>query len=573
MGRRNRTPDERAPLVGPLFSWELLRLARRGQAVRSRTFLLVVLLVTYALFGLVWFWKQPLRNWLFGGATLDIKDSAQFADTFVLTILLAQMAVVVVLAPAYGAGVIAEEKERRSLGLLLTTQLTEREVVLGKFLGRVVLLVNLLVAGLPMLMLVQLSGGVDVVFVLTGYALTATTAVLLGAVGMVVGVRARNVRSAMLKAYGFTGVYAVGGCPYLMPFTPHGFLVFVYIVRGSGGAYELVTAAYAGAQLTLAAILVWVTVRRVGELRKRTEAGRPERRRRPVAERTAEPVAERRPWESRADPDRAAPPRRRPPDREEWTEPEPPLRPPRVWAHDPLAWKERYVVGVVESAEDRQYREAGCTAVALALGVVVILFLTGAGAYLERPRGEARPIGPWAAGGMIAVGTWILGAATGAAGSLCRERQRQTLDSLLTLPVDRARIVWAKWRAAAPRGWAVGLIGAVLGLLGFAPVCLAAAGPVAVVAILAVVLFPLIGFAFAVSCAMWLSGRCATTNRAMLFLVPVLVGVVFGPWVWWEVVEVPELFTAGLLLASAGMALCGAWLYRATVRELTGGVP
>src|SRR2546430_14539873 len=104
---------DRAPLVGPLFSWELLRLARRGQTVRSRTFLLLVLLATYAVFGLVWFWRQPVRHWLLGGATLDIRDSAAFADHFVLTILLAQMAVVVVLAPAHGAGVIAEEKEPR----------------------------------------------------------------------------------------------------------------------------------------------------------------------------------------------------------------------------------------------------------------------------------------------------------------------------------------------------------------------------------------------------------------------------------------------------------------------------
>jgi hypothetical protein len=113
----------------------------------------------------------------------------------------------------------------------------------------------------------------------------------------------------------------------------------------------------------------------------------------------------------------------------------------------------------------------------------------------------------------------------------------------------------------------------LLGLLGVAPVSAGAAGPVAILVPLAVLLFPLAGFGFVVSCAMWLSGRCATTNRAMLLLMPVLVGVVFGPWLWWEVVEAPAGFAAGLLLTSAAMVACGAWLYRATVRELTGGVP
>src|SRR5262249_39058683 len=157
----------------------------------------------------------------------------------------------------------------------------------------------------------------------------------------------------------------------------------------------------------------------------RTEAGRPERpRRRPVAERaaepSAEPVANSRPWESHSEPDRPAPRRRRPPDREEWAEPEPLQRRPRLWRDDPLGWKERHVVGFMETADDRQFREAGCIAVVLALAVVLLLFCTGVGSYSDRSYGEARPIGSWAAGGMIAIGAWLLGTATVAAGSLCR---------------------------------------------------------------------------------------------------------------------------------------------------------
>lgn len=553
MGARDRAAGGRAPLVGPLFAWELLRLARRGQTVRARTLLLVVLLATYAVFGLVWFWKQPLRDWLIGGATLDINDSALFADTFVLTILLAQMAVVCVLAPAYGAGVIAEEKERRSLGLLLTTQLTEREVVVGKFLGRVVLLVSVLVAGLPMIMLVHLSGGVDVVFVLAGYAVTATTAVLLAAVGMLVGVGARGVRTALYRAYGFTVVYVLLG----FQASPHGFLLLLYGMRVGAFPYEEATALYAGLQLAVSLVLVWMAVREVRWLRTGSRSGtpKPPRARRPRRREVARAV------------------HRLDPDRDDAHEPVRRADRPRIRDSDPLWWKERYVTGFVESREEREYRKAKGYGVAVAWAAVGVLFLVGIAVNAARGSDSGVPVGVWVSGGAVAAGAWLLGAGVVAAGSLCRERQRQTLDSLLSLPVDRGAIVWAKWRAAVVRGWPAGVVAAVLGLLGFAPALAAAAPAVALLGVAAMLAVPVAGFVLVVSAAVWLSGRCATTNRAVLLLMPVLAGVVFGPWVWWEVVENAAAFAVGLLAAAAVMAAAAAWLYRAAVRELTGGVP
>src|SRR5206468_3238266 len=63
---------------------------------------------------------------------------------------------------------------------------------------------------------------------------------------------------------------------------------------------------------------------------------------------------------------------------------------------------------------------------------------------------------------------YVVGVAFRAAACVVRERQMQTLDMLLTIPVERRTILYAKWLGALYKGWAwVGLlcIDLVTGLL------------------------------------------------------------------------------------------------------------
>src|SRR5262249_60934626 len=68
---------------------------------------------------------------------------------------------VLVLPPAYLAGAIAEEKDRRTLPLLFLTPLYDREIVLGKLFARLAHLGGVLLTGVPILSLLLLWGGVD----------------------------------------------------------------------------------------------------------------------------------------------------------------------------------------------------------------------------------------------------------------------------------------------------------------------------------------------------------------------------------------------------------------------------
>src|SRR5262249_54855100 len=127
-----------------------------------------------ALCWVYWEWQTQINAGR--GEALDAAtEMPRFAGRFFAACLLMQFAAVLLLTPIYAAGAIAEEKERRTLEFLLATDLSGREIVLGKFISRVANLALLVATTLPILGLTQLWGGVDPTLVLAGFVLTAAT--------------------------------------------------------------------------------------------------------------------------------------------------------------------------------------------------------------------------------------------------------------------------------------------------------------------------------------------------------------------------------------------------------------
>lgn len=76
-----------------------------------------------------------------------------------LVVSLLQMLVAAFLTPAFAAGAISGERERRTLAVLLTTPLSPLNILVGKVLSSSALLVLLVVVTLPLYSLVFLFGG------------------------------------------------------------------------------------------------------------------------------------------------------------------------------------------------------------------------------------------------------------------------------------------------------------------------------------------------------------------------------------------------------------------------------
>ena len=104
---------------------------------------------------------------------------------------------VTLLTPAYVAGAIAADKEKRTLEFLFATDLRNREIVLSKLGARLANLVLFLLAGLPILSFVQFLGGVDPNLVLAGFAATGMTMLGLAAVSILFSVICRRPRDAI----------------------------------------------------------------------------------------------------------------------------------------------------------------------------------------------------------------------------------------------------------------------------------------------------------------------------------------------------------------------------------------
>src|SRR5262245_2685429 len=149
----------RPSLFGPLVWWELVRLARRGHAARVRVLLLYALLLGLVGFGVVWSYLHagsPFRLFLGESPPLPAPQATEFAGWLALVLLEAQLLLVAVVTPAYAVAAVAEEKDRQTLSLLLTTELNDHEIVWGKAVARVLFVLSAVAAGVPVVLLALL---------------------------------------------------------------------------------------------------------------------------------------------------------------------------------------------------------------------------------------------------------------------------------------------------------------------------------------------------------------------------------------------------------------------------------
>jgi ABC-type transport system involved in multi-copper enzyme maturation permease subunit len=404
----------------PVVRFDLVRSSRRNR------FLVLRCAYAVALLGLLfWFHWQWFKNWgdfesLFSQQNIAVAEMPRFAASFFAMFLTLQYLVVLLLTPVYLGGAIAEEKEQRTLEYLLATDLNDREIVFSKLAARLAGVGLLLLTGLPVLALTQLWGGVDPALLLAGFAITGATVVSLGSLALLNSVFARRPLDAVVRTYVYLALFLVfGGC---IPGLNFGHPVTAYWVVAEGFAANNGDAGFLLRMATIftlihllgAIVFLYLAVRNL----------------RPAALRTADPnlpspVARSLPARHAAD-RMAARPRER-----------------RQLRADALLWKEMYV-----EQEFRWDRLNPLVALGLlffaviAVSVGITILLVG----LSTGSGVAEPMNTWlrSVGTPIACIMFVV-MALYAASTVSRERERQTLDSLLLVPEDWRRVLRSKW--------------------------------------------------------------------------------------------------------------------------------
>jgi ABC-type transport system involved in multi-copper enzyme maturation permease subunit len=498
-----------AGLFGPMPLFELVRTSRRGRFHLLR--LVFVLLLLLSLWLAFQHFQAKIVKWQGRTDVADVaadrrQELSRFAETFFFAFLGVQFAAVLLVTPAWLGGAVAEEKDRRRLEFLLATSLGNGEIVLGKLAAGLGSLGLLLLAGLPVLAMMQFWGGIDPNLVLAGYAVTGVTMLSLGALTMLCSVHARKPRDAVLMTYLVLVVFGVVSvlCRFLMRESVLGWSWLAWVADGNLGIvlYQVRQRWYEDRFLdsTLPKLLLRYGVfHAVAALLCVTAAVLRLRR--------------------------AAWPRSRPA-RGTWLGR---LRLPRpAPALRPMLWKELFVEPGLRLG---RFGWVCVVLVVLASLVPVVWHYVGHhyhGAYIR----DAIDI--WGrllvtAGACLA----LLGVAVHAAGSVSSERERHTLDSLLTTPLPLREILLAKWLGSILSVRRTGLA-----LLAVWLVCTGVGGRRGVALLVYAVAWVVYAGCFAMI-GLWFSVTCRSTRRATLWTLGALVVLGLGHWLPWLFVWQP----------------------------------
>ncbi|MFV2066226.1 MAG: ABC transporter permease [Pirellulales bacterium] len=181
-------------LLGPVFSAEVVTSARRARYFVLRTAYALILLL------LLWSTYETARL-TSSSLDLNIRQTAELTASFFSSFAYLQLVTVLLVGPAIAAGTIAEERQRRTIEYLFATDLSNREIILDKLAGRLLLITYLIVVGLPILATFRLLGGISLNVLLLLFVVTTSTMLAVSAVSVSLSVWSTKARDAVLRTY------------------------------------------------------------------------------------------------------------------------------------------------------------------------------------------------------------------------------------------------------------------------------------------------------------------------------------------------------------------------------------
>jgi ABC-type transport system involved in multi-copper enzyme maturation permease subunit len=175
-------------LENPVLQRELLVNLRMPRAF-------VLLFFYVGLLGMVVYIAWPQQR------ELDLTTNPEAAKRLVNLFFLGQYLLASLMAPSFAAGAITGEKERRSYEMLLASPLQPSAVVIGKLLASMSHLALLIVASLPIIVLCLPLGGVSVYEVLAAYLALILSVVTFGMISLACSSYFSRTVSALLVSY------------------------------------------------------------------------------------------------------------------------------------------------------------------------------------------------------------------------------------------------------------------------------------------------------------------------------------------------------------------------------------
>jgi ABC-type transport system involved in multi-copper enzyme maturation permease subunit len=194
-------------LVSRLWSNPIVLKELRGRMRGWRAVIILIaqLVVLSCFASLIYFSVAEGAGATTSGTIGQIMGQTLFYSTYMLLLVL-----VVFLSPAFTAGTISGERERKTLDLLITTLLPTRSLVLGKLISALAYMVLLILIALPIQSLALMFGGVIFAEMLIGTLLLLVTALIAGSIGVFISSLTRSSIASTVLTYAAILVFTIG---------------------------------------------------------------------------------------------------------------------------------------------------------------------------------------------------------------------------------------------------------------------------------------------------------------------------------------------------------------------------
>jgi ABC-type transport system involved in multi-copper enzyme maturation permease subunit len=177
---------------GPVFLAECLTTSRRWQVYAGRSLLIASVLAAMTLI-----WLNRFRDMRLS----SIQENAAVGLALFDAIMAVEMVLAIAIVPAAAAGAICQDKMRGGLIMMMVTDLSDSEIVLGKLASRLVTILGIVACGLPVLAILTSLGGVDPLAILAGSMVLVGVAVLGVSLAMTFSVWATRPHEALTATY------------------------------------------------------------------------------------------------------------------------------------------------------------------------------------------------------------------------------------------------------------------------------------------------------------------------------------------------------------------------------------
>jgi len=161
-------------LIGPVFAREAVIAPRRVRTYVARVAYGGAILLLLGTAWAVLTGAQRVR---------DMGDFARFGMSLFQVLAPLQLAIALFFSALLAASAVAQEKDRRTLELLLLTKLSNRELVLGKLMASLLSVLMLLAVAFPLFILCALFGGVSLRQIGRVFAVTLASVLVCGSLG------------------------------------------------------------------------------------------------------------------------------------------------------------------------------------------------------------------------------------------------------------------------------------------------------------------------------------------------------------------------------------------------------